>query len=89
MTAGIPGVGHIRPFETVLRSLLRKLGASSLVAAGPDPVMEAAVVDGHPYWVVIDPEREDEWAWFDALSGSRLAGPIVPAGAPDQEDPQD
>jgi hypothetical protein len=67
-------MAHARPAAAALRSALGDIGRRS-TRHGPLGALQVVVLDGLPYWVVKDPDAEDEEIWFDALTGGRIAGP--------------
>lgn len=74
MRTGVPGMAYARPADDVLGSALRAV-ARRHQRHGAVADLQVAVLDGYPYWVAADPDREDGWVWFDALTGGRVAGP--------------
>lgn len=73
MRTGVPAMAYARGPDgaaAALRGMSRAGERHGDVAR-----LQVAVLDGYPYWVVADPDREDGWVWFDALTGGRIAGP--------------
>jgi len=74
MSRSVPGLAYVRPAaasqQASLRSLARRSERHGALAA-----LQVVVLDNLPYWVVKDPDAEDDEVWFDALTGGRIAGP--------------